>query len=68
MGQQLAKKCPLTANTFAGDLSPFNSWEVLKLESQSNLIDVHTDAEYLFVEFLIFRAWEKIFYVIWLFI
>ena len=39
----------MTTDTYAGDLSPKESWNVLVTENSSVLIDVRTDAEYLFV-------------------
>jgi hypothetical protein len=39
----------MTKGSYAGDLTPQNSWEVLKLKTRSNLVDVRTDAEYSFV-------------------
>jgi len=39
----------MTADTYAGDLSPQESWNVLVTENNSFLIDVRTDAEYSFV-------------------
>ena len=39
----------MTTDTYAGDLSPQESWNVLVTENDSLLIDVRTDAEYSFV-------------------
>jgi rhodanese-related sulfurtransferase len=39
----------MTTDTYAGDLSPEESWNVLVTENSSVLIDVRTDAEYSFV-------------------
>jgi len=39
----------MTIDNYAGNLTPHNSWAMLKLESRSILIDVRTDAEYSFV-------------------
>jgi rhodanese-related sulfurtransferase len=58
----------MTTDTYAGDLTPQNSWEMLKLESQSNLIDVRTDAEYSFVGVIdISSLGKKTVYESWLF-
>lgn len=39
----------MSTDTYAGDLSPQESWNVLVTENDSILIDVRTDAEYSFV-------------------
>jgi len=39
----------MTNETYAGDLSPQQSWDLLKAETKAVLIDVRTDAEFSYV-------------------
>ena len=58
----------MTADTYAGDLSPQESWNVLVTENNSFLIDVRTDAEYSFVGITDLSSLnKKTIYVNWLF-
>lgn len=39
----------MTENTYAGDLSPQESWNLLETDASAQLIDVRTDPEFSFV-------------------
>ncbi|NQW02215.1 MAG: rhodanese-like domain-containing protein [Rhodospirillales bacterium] len=39
----------MTDETYAGDLSPQDTWELLKTDARAVLIDVRTDAEFSYV-------------------
>jgi rhodanese-related sulfurtransferase len=58
----------MISDIYAGDLTPIDAWEMLKIESGSNLVDVRTDAEYSFVGVTdILSLSKKTIYVNWLF-
>ena len=58
----------MTTDTYAGDLTPQESWNVLVTENNSFLIDVRTDAEYSFVGVTDLSSLnKKTIYVNWLF-
>ena len=53
---------------YAGDLSPQESWDLLKSDSSAQMIDVRTDAEFSFVGVAdLTELGKKISYVSWLY-
>lgn len=58
----------MSDDTYAGDLSPEQSWELLKTDEKAVLIDVRTDAEFSYVGVVDTSTLnKKTHYVSWLF-
>ena len=49
----------MTDHPYAGDRTPLETWEILKMEPRSVLVDCRTEAEWAFVGFPVLDSIEK---------